>query len=47
VIGAAIKETFSISKSGHQNEGKNHHDKKAANKSSENLGKLKSLRRQK
>jgi hypothetical protein len=47
VIGTAIKETFYMSISGHQNEGHNHNNKKAANKSSENLGKLKSLRRQK
>jgi hypothetical protein len=47
VIGAAIKETFCISISGHQNEEQNHHNKKAANKSSKNLRKLKSLRRQK
>jgi hypothetical protein len=32
---------------GHQNEEQDHHNKKEANKSSENLGKLKFLRRQK
>jgi hypothetical protein len=47
VIVAAIKETFCMSISGHQNEGQNHHNKKAANTSSENMEKLKSLRRQK